>query len=222
MCHSHLEVKLGPLINFVIGHNGLTLCLGGKATSTNRGSSLKSFIKEGQNQARITVKLKNGGDGYRPDVYGDIIIVERSFTREGNSSYKLKSKAGRLISNKREELDEICDYMGLQVDNPMNVLTQDAARQFINNSSEKEKYKFFVKGVQLEQLHQDYRLLIDSIANAEATLETKRSHLDAIKKQWEEAKYKLQLCKGQKEIHQKLTQLSQKMAWLQVQGQEKV
>jgi chromosome segregation ATPase len=44
-------------MNFIIGHNGsgksavltaLTLCLGGKATATNRGSSMKSFIKEGE------------------------------------------------------------------------------------------------------------------------------------------------------------------------------
>jgi ATPase subunit of ABC transporter with duplicated ATPase domains len=57
MCHTRLEVSLGPLINFIIGHNGsgksavltaLTICLGGKASSTNRGQSLKDFIKEGQ------------------------------------------------------------------------------------------------------------------------------------------------------------------------------
>ena len=57
MCHEHLVIKLGPLINFIIGHNGsgksavltaLTLCLGGKATATNRGQNLKSFIKEGK------------------------------------------------------------------------------------------------------------------------------------------------------------------------------
>ena len=57
MCHEFLEVPLGPLINFIIGHNGsgksailtaITICLGGKATTTNRGQSLKSFIKEGQ------------------------------------------------------------------------------------------------------------------------------------------------------------------------------
>ena len=57
MCHAKLSVALGPLINFIIGHNGsgksavltaITLCLGGKATSTNRGQSLKSFVKEGQ------------------------------------------------------------------------------------------------------------------------------------------------------------------------------
>lgn len=57
MCHSFLEIPLGPLINFIIGHNGsgksavltaLTVCLGGKAAATNRGGSLKSFIKEGE------------------------------------------------------------------------------------------------------------------------------------------------------------------------------
>ncbi len=57
MCHTHLDVPLGPLINFIVGHNGsgksailtaITICLGGKATATNRGQSLKSFIKEGQ------------------------------------------------------------------------------------------------------------------------------------------------------------------------------
>ena len=57
MCHTKLHVPFGPLINFIIGHNGsgksavltaLTLCLGGKAATTNRGQSLKSFIKNGE------------------------------------------------------------------------------------------------------------------------------------------------------------------------------
>ena len=63
MCHGFLEVTLGPLINFIIGHNGsgksavltaITLCLGGKATATNRGQSLKSFIKQGQESVSRT------------------------------------------------------------------------------------------------------------------------------------------------------------------------
>ena len=57
MCHKFLHVDIGPLINFIIGHNGsgksavltaLTISLGGKASATNRGGSLKSFIKEGE------------------------------------------------------------------------------------------------------------------------------------------------------------------------------
>lgn len=50
-------MELGPLINFIVGKNGsgksailtaLTICLGGKASVTNRGQSLKNFIKEGK------------------------------------------------------------------------------------------------------------------------------------------------------------------------------
>lgn len=57
MCHKHFSVELGPLINFIVGKNGsgksailtaITLCLGGKASVTNRGQSLKKFIKEGE------------------------------------------------------------------------------------------------------------------------------------------------------------------------------
>lgn len=57
MCHELFSVELGPLINFVVGKNGsgksavltaITLCLGGKTSATNRGQSLKNFIKEGK------------------------------------------------------------------------------------------------------------------------------------------------------------------------------
>lgn len=50
MCHSHLEVTFNSNINYVIGRNGsgksailtaLVVGLGGKATLTNRGNSVK-------------------------------------------------------------------------------------------------------------------------------------------------------------------------------------
>lgn len=56
MCHKYLKVDFGPKINFVIGHNGsgksailtaITIALGAKATSTNRGKNLSSLIREG-------------------------------------------------------------------------------------------------------------------------------------------------------------------------------
>jgi structural maintenance of chromosomes protein 6 len=75
--------------------------------------------------AEVTINLKNQGEeAYRHDLYGDTIVITRRFTKEGASSYKIKSKDGKLISTKREELSAICDHMNIQVDNPMNVLTQ--------------------------------------------------------------------------------------------------
>lgn len=90
----------------------------------------------------VTIILKNtGDDAYMHDIYGDTIIIERRFTRESGGGYKIRSSDNRVISTKREELDAINDHMGLQVDNPMTVLTQDTARQFLGNSTAEEKYK---------------------------------------------------------------------------------
>ena len=131
MCHEHLSIQVGPLINFIIGHNGsgksavltaLTICLGGKATSTNRGQSLKSFIKEGKDVASLSVKIKNQGESaYKPDLYGKSMIVERTFTRNGASNFKIKNSAGKIVSTKRADLDDALDFFALQLDNPMNV-----------------------------------------------------------------------------------------------------
>ncbi|KAL7272733.1 Structural maintenance of chromosomes protein 6 [Rhizina undulata] len=231
MCHRFLEINFGPFVNFVIGHNGsgksailtaITLCLGGKATSTNRGSAMKSFIKEGEDIARITVKLKNGGDGFKTDQYGDVITIERNFTRDGSSGYKLKSKHGRTVSSKREELDEICDYFGLQVDNPMNVLTQDLARQFLSGSTNAEKYKFFAKGVQLEQLDQDYSLIKHGIENTDAVLANKEADLAELEKSVKRKAEKMRQVENQKGLRQRIEHMQYQMAWAQVNDAEKV
>ena len=75
--------------------------------------------------SEVTVVLKNQGEeAYRPKEYGKSIVITRRFTKDGASSYKIKNRDGKVISTKREELQAICDHMNIQVDNPMNVLTQ--------------------------------------------------------------------------------------------------
>lgn len=75
--------------------------------------------------AEVTISIKNGGpEAYKPSEYGSSIRVTRRFTKDGNSSWKIKSKSGKVISTKKEELASICDHMNIQVDNPMTVLTQ--------------------------------------------------------------------------------------------------
>ncbi|KAF1928879.1 structural maintenance of chromosomes protein 6 [Didymella exigua CBS 183.55] len=173
MCHVNLVITLGPLINFIIGHNGsgksavltaLQICLGGKATATNRAQNLKSLIKEGESHSSVRVRIKNQGPlAFKPHEYGKSISVERHFSINGTSGFKLRDENDRVVTTKKSELEDILDAFSMQIDNPMNVLTQDMARQFLNNSTPKDKYKFFLSGTQLETLHRDYQQIEASL-----------------------------------------------------------
>ncbi|KAE8348908.1 P-loop containing nucleoside triphosphate hydrolase protein [Aspergillus coremiiformis] len=232
MCHDHFHVELGPLINFIVGKNGsgksavltaITLCLGGKASATNRGQSLKSFIKEGKETATIVVRIKNQGDGaYMPDDYGKSIIIERHFSKTGTSGFKIKAENGRIISTKKVELDAIIDFFTLQFDNPMNVLSQDMARQFLSSSSPAEKYKFFVKGVQLEQLDQDYRLIEQSADQIEEKLRSREQDMVVLKHRMDAAKERLDISDQHESLRNRVRNVRSQMAWAQVEEQEKV
>ncbi|WYZ34364.1 hypothetical protein EsH8_I_000640 [Colletotrichum jinshuiense] len=230
MCHERLYVELGPLINFIVGENGsgksavltaLTLCLGGKASSTNRGGSLKSFIKEGRDNSVIIVRIKNQGiDAYQPDIYGETIRVERHFSRAGASGFKLKSAMGKIISTKKVDVDEISEYWALQVDNPLNVLSQDNARQFLNSSSPSMKYKFFVRGVQLEQLDNDYKLLTEILESHEAKLPNLEEHVRRAKRENSEAQKLKDIAQRNEEMRRTYRRLRNQLYWSQVAEQE--
>lgn len=170
----------------------------------------------------LAVKLKNMAESaYQHEVYGDSIIIERHFSRAGASGFRIKSATGRIISTRKADLEEICDYYALQLDNPMNCLTQDMARQFLNNSSEQEKYKFFVKGVQLEQLDQDYQLIEDYLDAIENTLGTRMEDVEGLKKKAQDAENKFRTAEKQDSLRQKLRSLANQMAWAQVEEQER-
>lgn len=232
MCHSRLHVKLGPLINFVVGMNGsgksavltaITLCLGGKASNTNRGSNLKSLIKGGQEKAILVVKIKNeGNDAYHPEIYGPSIIVERHFSKSGGSQFKLKSSKGAIISSKKADVEDIVEFYQLQVDNPMNILTQDKAKSFLHQSTPAEKYKFFAEGVQLEALNNDYSLIFDTCDAIEAKLEESKDDIADLEREASIAREKAEAARQHDGMRKTASILSKKYAWAQVVDQENI
>jgi chromosome segregation ATPase len=172
--------------------------------------------------AMLSVKIKNTGDGaYQQDIYGDSIIVERHFSRSGSSSFKLKSSTGRMMSTRKADLEDICDYYALQIDNPMNVLTQDMARQFLNNSTPTDKYKFFMKGTQLEHLDGDYLIVEQNLEAIDQDLWKKTEDLNIFRERYEKARHLLSLSEMQDTLRQRIKTLMNMMAWAQVEEREK-
>ncbi|KAJ3517006.1 hypothetical protein NLJ89_g773 [Agrocybe chaxingu] len=167
MCHGYLTFEFGPQLNFIVGHNGsgksavlagIAIGLGGRAAVTGRGTGVKSMIQEvAHSKAEITITLKNGGHrAYKPEVYGNKIIIIRTITQKGVSTYKIKSATGQVISNRKSDLDSICDNLNIQVGNPISILTQDAAKQFLKGSSAEYKYELFARVTRLQLLRDEY------------------------------------------------------------------
>lgn len=230
MCHKNEKWKLSPLINFMCGKNGsgksailtaIVVCLGGKAAGTGRGSALKDFIRHGENKAIVTCDLKNKGrNAFRNDLYGDTISVERSFTSSGASGFKIRNASGKPISTKKGDLEEILDHYCLQIDNPLNVLSQDASRSFMAGSRPSQKYQFFLKGVLLEQLDSDYRLVEEQIDSMTPKIRQGEEDLTETKRLWQTADRKLKESRKLDGNRERISALRHMCIWAQVEEEE--
>lgn len=104
----------------------------------------------------------------------------------------------------------------------MNVLTQDNARQFLNSSDPAEKYRFFVKGVHLEQLDKDYVLLRQVIDNIEIKIETRNGDVSILESKAKKAASRSAISRQFDDMREKIEAYGNQMAWAQVEEQEKV
>ncbi|KAI9475244.1 P-loop containing nucleoside triphosphate hydrolase protein [Coemansia mojavensis] len=233
MCHERADVKLCPKVNFITGQNGsgksailtaLIIALGGKASATNRAPSLKEFVREGQTRAVVRVHLKNrGSEAYLPERFGSSIIIERQLNTIGNATslFKIRNgNSGEVISRKKEDVVAITDHMAIQVDNPINILSQDAAREFLASTSPDKMYHFFLKGTQLFQLREDLEVVRQAITRAESSINRKKEvlpEMKAEKRRWEQHYEDMRQAR---DLSTKMESLSHQMAWAMVEEAE--
>ena len=123
-----LQVDLCRNVNFVHGQNGsgksailaaLQICLGAGARRTNRARNLKDLVRKEATSGgvpscakiRVTV-LNEGTDGYKPDIYGDEVTVERTIALHGGfSGFKLLDSSGKERSRDKKDLHEMLDML---------------------------------------------------------------------------------------------------------------
>eukprot|EP00054_Salpingoeca_dolichothecata_P030049 m.241366 g.241366 ORF g.241366 m.241366 type:complete len:1125 (+) comp26586_c0_seq3:158-3532(+) len=231
LCHRHLSIDLGPSVNFIHGLNGsgksailtaIIVGLGGKASSTARGSKLRDLIRKGATSSVVKVTLRNTGvDAFKSKQYGKKLTVERTIRQDGTSSYKTLNEKNKTVSTGKDELNEILDHFNIQVDNPIAVLNQDNSKSFLTSSKPKDKYAFFKKATQLEDMHLFYKRAANSRQHAKANLEQKKKTLELMAQQTqaaEEAYKHSQKLKAQEEA---LQSLEHEMVWAEIYETEK-
>lgn len=222
MCHPSLSIDLADRVNFITGQNGsgksailtaLCVAFGIKARGTQRATSLKDFIKNGQSYSSVIVDIKNeGGDAFKPDVYGKVITIERRIT-ESSHSFTMKDERGKKVGHKREDLQELLDHFNIEVENPCVIMTQDKSREFLHAGSGKEKFSFFFKATLLQQVS-------DLLKSIRVSLTSANGVIDEIKEEMrpysEEIKLLEDQIKSVQQIEQykdEATAVKKKLAW---------
>lgn len=199
------------------------MCLGARASSTQRANKVEALIKEGANESKVIVKLSNTGAlQFKGNLYGDSIVIERRFRRSGPSTFKVRSgDNGRIISDRKDEIVAICDNYNIQVDNPLSVLTQETAKKFLVNSTPFDLYEFFMRATQLEQLSIDYAYSLDRMKSIQNSLNMAKKSWPALEETIEKLRLEMQSIAEQKEMAQKLEDLKAEILWANVLSREK-
>ncbi|GFR43935.1 hypothetical protein Agub_g5073 [Astrephomene gubernaculifera] len=237
MCHKHFELDLGTHVTLVSGQNGsgksavmqaLQVCLGVTARSTGRGSNLGGFIRTGATDAKVQVTLWNTGDeAFMPHLFGSRITVERQIKKAGASPYVLLDERGRKVQPERGEkprelLDRILDHFCVDASNPLTIITQDMARQFLSASKDdaKLKYEMFMEGTLQDKTQEELKVSNANCAIIARTLENSAAELNAERQQNAQYRSKLEKLKSADKLVEHRDLLERAAAWRAVQLME--
>lgn len=164
--------------------------------------------------------IDNSGDeAYEKATYGDKILIQRQFDKS-SSTYKIKNEAGKTISQKREVLDSILNHYEIIIDNPMSILTQDAARSFLTSTSTSKVYKYLSEGIRHEIWKMKNAETISNNNGSKTHLVSLHSQVKQLAEKKDEAQREYNKRKSQEESQIKLRKLKGQLAWKQVEYEE--
>ncbi|KAG8976150.1 Structural maintenance of chromosomes protein 6, partial [Tulasnella sp. 427] len=228
MCHTHFTLDFSQQINFITGRNGsgksaalaaIQVGLGARPSLTGRGSSLQSLIQDEAEHATIKIRMRNRGpEAFKHDLYGDSIRIIRRLRKGGTASIQMRSADGKLVSEVKSELQEMCDHFNIQIESPLSVLTQDAAKKFLSESTPTEKYNFFLQGTQLTQLAEEYELIRSNVRKIQLAVSQQKEALPQMEEAAREAETKLSEAQKAKNQKARLQTLKNELAWAHVAG----
>lgn len=222
MCHSNHETEFGSHVNLITGQNGsgksailtaLCVAFGCRAKGTQRASTLKDFIKNGASNAVIHVEIQNEGeDAFKPDIYGDVIIVERRIS-ESTSSITLKDHQGKKVCTRKADLQEIIEHFNIDVENPCVIMSQDKSREFLHSGNNKDKFKFFYKATLLQQVNDLLESISIETTTARGIVDELEASIRPIEKELNELQNKIKTMEHVEQISIQVEQLKKKLAW---------
>lgn len=221
MCHSHLKIDFTKMITCIGGRNGsgksaimiaLGILFGQSAKQLERGNTFKNLIKTGRNQAEIKVIINNVNN-YKKSIYSSQIVIEKRL-REHGSRLRVIGNKGKIINITRYDLEGIIDAYSLRFDNPLNFLTQEQSKKFLNISKPEALYEFYYQGTEFKNIHEELEECNYMIEDASEKLACTQQHLEAAESELVVQENKLHFLSQDHE--QLLEDLEREEAWMHI------
>lgn len=132
------------------------------------------------------------GDNKHPD-YDEKIVVERTIRQGGTSTYSLKSckthsSHGTVISTSKKDLDSLLKRFSIELENPLCWLSQDRARQFLQQMKPEKLYEIFMITSQLQATAISHMETDDNYDQLRTILEENRERQQERSKAYKEMK----------------------------------
>ena len=200
---------------------GLVLGLLGESKHTKRYSRLQNFVREGSSKAEIRVTLQNiGSEAFKPEVYGDSITFQRFILQSGGTNFLLLDH--NLVMKYKDhparvEGKRILDDFKINTGNPLIILQQEQAKEFLSQLSPVSLYTFFQTATLLKPCLDQYIAAERQLKTAKRAVETKRLSLQELKKELEAKKAALRKCMRSRERSEELESLKEEYCWAVVQ-----
>uniref|UniRef100_A0A8C6NTX4 Structural maintenance of chromosomes protein 6 n=1 Tax=Nothobranchius furzeri TaxID=105023 RepID=A0A8C6NTX4_NOTFU len=110
---------------------------------------------------------------------------------------------------------------GPKVNNPVSILTQEMSKHFLHSKGEGDKYKFFMKATQLQQMKDDFIHIKTTKHITEDRFAQNRDCLKDLKRKYLEKEDRYKSLASISEMQTQLEELQKQMAWALVSEMEK-
>ncbi|KAL7675875.1 hypothetical protein ACOME3_002136 [Neoechinorhynchus agilis] len=198
MCHSNLSVRLAPRINIILGSNGsgksalmnaLILCLGGRAIQTGRDvRTITSFVKSGERYSEISVVIRNGDQCLFSECGSTLTIVRRISSSGADdravSRYKICDENGSVISDSICDIQKVLGELMIDLDNPVCMLSQQLAKDFMMNQNSRKMYEFFGRMTGLNKCWMELDEVENKINSVSQVISEQRRDLEKRKSEY--------------------------------------
>ena len=168
MNHEHMRVDLDPHVNFIIGKNGSgkSAIVAGLIAGLSCKGEGDGAEHDDDEQDADHARQAGGGDPRAPRQRRRGPVRARAVWRHGGRRAHARDQGQRLVQaaprrrhadrrSSKKEIEELCSFFNIQAANPCALLTQEAAKKFLHQGNDGDRYKFFLQAANLASQQED-------------------------------------------------------------------